>query len=713
MRRVALLAFLTIALVLPLRADRGQSYFTYDDGGTIVRQAEENKDIDVRVNLPVFPGDEVITSRSGRSEIRLSDGNVIALDRGTDVRFRSILDSYDGNASQTVIELRYGHVIVQRTEYGTDFVRLDSENASYVASSEAVYAVDSSNGSDRVSVFDGSVEVRTPQRTSRVRAGEEAKVDQDGPYDVVSQEYSTADEFEQWYLRRAERYSHGSSRYLDRSIAYADYDLASNGSWTYVGSYGTWAWRPRVAAGWRPFFYGEWVLGLGGNLIWTSYEPWGWVPYHYGRWAYDAMYGWVWLPGSGYSPAWVYWMYGPGYIGWAPAGWWDCYRPYYDWSYRPYTRNGWDRYWGVAGPVRPGDIDFRPWTFLDSRHFVGQRVDRGSVPVDVVRDRLRRPDAGGPPVVSASPGRFSRGDMKDPVNAVNNIIRRGSTGPSAGDISSFIRRDPDLSKNIRERLVRSAPPDSPGVSGGLAPIGGGSLAPIGGGSLAPIGGGRLAPIGGGGVAPIGGTGGRISRGEAGQNRGSDRSNTGAAVPSDRGGAVRRGETPSNSGTNRGTVDRGTGSRAWREPGTVRRGQGTAPRDSGSTAPATSPSRRERVQRPEASPAPQTPRQESSTAPPADRDWRGQAIRGGDAPRSAERNPDRMRDVPRQIIDRIGGARVYPSDGGRASAPRGQSAPPRQSAPPPRVQRSSPPPAPASSSHPPATKSSGGQVHREH
>lgn len=702
MRRLALLTLLTIAVAVPLRADRGQSYFTYDDGGTIVRQAEDNRDVDVRVNLPVFPGDEVITSRRGRSEIRLSDGNVIALDRATDLRFRSILDSYDGNASQTVIELRYGHLMVQRTEYGNDYVRLDTDNASYVATSETIYAVDSDRGRDRVTVFDGSVEVRTPQHTSSVRAGEEAKVDQDGVSDLVSQEYSTADEFERWYLRRAERYSHGSSRYLDRSLAYADSDLASNGSWIYVGGFSTWAWRPRVAVGWRPFFDGEWVLGLGGNLIWTSYEPWGWVPYHYGRWAQDSLYGWVWLPGTGYSPAWVYWMYGPGTIGWAPAGWWDCYRPYYDWSYRPYTRYGGDSHWGPTGRIRPGDIDFRPWTFLDSRQFVGQRVDRGSVPVDVVRERLRRTDAGGFTVVSASPGRFTRGEMKDPANAVNNIIRRGSmaNGPSASDITSFIRRDPDLSKGVRERIVRSAPADSSRVSGGLAPVGSGGVAPIGGGSVAPI--------GGGGLSPIGGAGGRVSRGEPGQNRGSGRGNTGSSAPADRG------------GVRRGTVDRGTGSPSGRdsgrESGTVRRGEGAVPRDGGSagskspTAPS-SPTWRERVQRPEASPAPQ-PRQESSSARPADREWRGRAVRGGDTPRPAAAAPDRARDVPRQIIDRIVGARAHPSDGGRASAPPRESAPPRQSAPPPRVERSSPPPA-QSSPPPKRDSSSSGRVHREH
>src|SRR5207253_6763725 len=111
MRKVALISILTLACAVPVFADKGQSYFTYDDGGTILRQADDNREVDARINLPVFPGDEVITSRRGRSEIRLSDGNIVALDRSTDLRFKSILDAYEGEGSQTVAELKYGHVI--------------------------------------------------------------------------------------------------------------------------------------------------------------------------------------------------------------------------------------------------------------------------------------------------------------------------------------------------------------------------------------------------------------------------------------------------------------------------------------------------------------------------------------------------------------------------------------------------------------------------
>src|SRR5438309_7876205 len=145
MRKVALTLLSTLAMAIPLHAERGrdQSYFTYDDGGTIVRQAEDGREVEAHVNLPVYPGDEVITNRRGRSEIRLADGNVIALDRSTDVRFRSILDSYDADGSQTVVDLRYGHIAVQRTDYGREFLRVDTDSATYLATNEAIYAVDS------------------------------------------------------------------------------------------------------------------------------------------------------------------------------------------------------------------------------------------------------------------------------------------------------------------------------------------------------------------------------------------------------------------------------------------------------------------------------------------------------------------------------------------------------------------------------------------
>ncbi|HKD42405.1 MAG TPA: DUF6600 domain-containing protein [Myxococcaceae bacterium] len=96
--------------------------------------------------------------------------------------------------------------------------------------------------------------------------------------------------------------------------------LAPYGEWVYVGSYGR-VWRPSVAVvgpGFRPY-------GPGGYWVYTDYGwsfesdwSWGWAPFHYGRWYLDGGYGWVWVPGTVWAPAWVSWRYGGGYVGWAP-----------------------------------------------------------------------------------------------------------------------------------------------------------------------------------------------------------------------------------------------------------------------------------------------------------------------------------------------------------------------------------------------------------
>jgi hypothetical protein len=94
--------------------------------------------------------------------------------------------------------------------------------------------------------------------------------------------------------------------------------LAPNGEWVTVGSYGR-CWRPtHVVVGWRPYCAGHWEWTDCG-WYWVSDEPWGWACYHYGTWVQDGNYGWVWIPGVEWSPAWVVWRTGGGYVGWSPC----------------------------------------------------------------------------------------------------------------------------------------------------------------------------------------------------------------------------------------------------------------------------------------------------------------------------------------------------------------------------------------------------------
>lgn len=93
--------------------------------------------------------------------------------------------------------------------------------------------------------------------------------------------------------------------------------LGSYGRWFDVSGYG-YCWRPTITTPrWRPYLDGCWMWSSFG-WMWQSNEPFGWIVYHYGRWVNLSRYGWVWVPGSEWAPAWVAWRQSRDYVGWAP-----------------------------------------------------------------------------------------------------------------------------------------------------------------------------------------------------------------------------------------------------------------------------------------------------------------------------------------------------------------------------------------------------------
>ncbi|WP_448951101.1 DUF6600 domain-containing protein [Labrys neptuniae] len=95
--------------------------------------------------------------------------------------------------------------------------------------------------------------------------------------------------------------------------------LSAYGQFIYSERYGN-VWKPSVVpAGWHPYPACHWVYDR--NYGWTYDDPttWGKIIHHYGRWASDGSNGWVWLPGTQWSPAWVIWRSGGDWTGWAPT----------------------------------------------------------------------------------------------------------------------------------------------------------------------------------------------------------------------------------------------------------------------------------------------------------------------------------------------------------------------------------------------------------
>ena len=102
------------------------------------------------------------------------------------------------------------------------------------------------------------------------------------------------------------------------SVTFFYDSLAPYGDWVTVSSYGR-CWRPaHIAATWQPYLDGEWMYTDAG-WTWVSFDPWGGDPYHYGTWISTAEYGWIWIPGTIWAPAWVTWYVTDDAFGWAPV----------------------------------------------------------------------------------------------------------------------------------------------------------------------------------------------------------------------------------------------------------------------------------------------------------------------------------------------------------------------------------------------------------
>ena len=96
--------------------------------------------------------------------------------------------------------------------------------------------------------------------------------------------------------------------------------LAPYGNWVQVPEYGA-AWQPTVEAAnpdWKPYVDGGQWMDSDSGWCWQSDYAWGGTPFHYGGWIDAPTYGWVWVPGQTWAPAWVSWRTANSYVGWAP-----------------------------------------------------------------------------------------------------------------------------------------------------------------------------------------------------------------------------------------------------------------------------------------------------------------------------------------------------------------------------------------------------------
>jgi FecR protein len=441
----------------------GYSYLSYV-GSDVSLVTKGDDDSAARVNAPVMAGDQIATGSSSRAEAILADGNIVRVDSRTELRFDRLARTYESDDERDLLYLSRGAAFVEVRDLATreTAFRLDTDDATLLASGRAVFRVDAGRRGTEVYVASGRVELNGKGGRALLRAGDYAWVSASEDLEI-DQSDPPRDRFTRFVEeRRDRRPSSAAPRYVPPDYA-ADYEtggLDDYGSWVYVPAYDQYCWRPSVLSDWRPYTAGTWRWTPGG-LTWVSYEPWGWLPYHYGTWTFDPEFGWIWLPGSFYSPAWVYWNYTDDYVGWCPIGYYGHYGPAYG-ARRTWFGDSRSIYYPhLSGRVTVTRIDPRGWNYVPTGR-LGGRLDPTR---DVLRgDRVvfRSGDIG---VVSTAPLRIDRGSGGSAHGAVQDAIRRIPVGPAGGaraggagvneGLTALLRREGSLSAAARDELKRT------------------------------------------------------------------------------------------------------------------------------------------------------------------------------------------------------------------------------------------------------------------
>jgi len=338
--------------------------------------------------------------------------------------------SRDSEAERTVIFLAEGTVIFEVTEHSlaSNPTRIDSRAATIYLDSEGLYRLHAlPSGGLRVEVMAGLAEAATSAGGVLVRAETSAEV---GGGEVQRTEPYIAwdDDFAGWVETRRQIAAGDSAQYVDLRYSRQAAQLDSYGSWLYVDSINSWAWQPTVGGGWQPYTAGRWYWTPTGQA-WISYEPWGWLPYHYGSWYFDVGFGWVWSWGRHWGPAWVSWIWWPGYVGWCPYGYYDYwYGGYYPGYYPPY-RPGHPG--GGGGHAQPARRDVMPVPRAAS----GRVGSDAAASADGARPRAASNRVGGK--VEGADGASARPalDLNGTVRLAS-VDRRGWTVVSQDDFNS-------------------------------------------------------------------------------------------------------------------------------------------------------------------------------------------------------------------------------------------------------------------------------------
>ena len=317
-KRISTLFILLVAvlvLTLPGMAAEVESIYGHisfiENQATIIRTDQaEHKAV---VNLPLVPGDTIVTSTEGRCELQFDNGTVIRLDKNSRLRITTVqAPTLTSRWNVTTLHLLQGQMYTLPQTYNQEMFQIITPNAAVKLKSRTAATIRFDADLSTTLFSDaGKFEVlygadsKTLKKV-KVKSGQAYVIDAANTLAISSEKRNL--EFVAWneYVDRHFKKLHYGINKVPPKLDFGSPALrywaekwsSLVGEWIYDELFG-YVWKPadeRFAFSARPFFHADHIR-INGQLLLVPQELWGWVPAHMGTWVW-MKWGWTWIPGD-------------------------------------------------------------------------------------------------------------------------------------------------------------------------------------------------------------------------------------------------------------------------------------------------------------------------------------------------------------------------------------------------------------------------------
>ena len=314
-------------------------YVSLVEGDAFVLQSDADESIRARVNLPITPGDTLITGNEGRCELQFDNGTVMRLDTDSRLKVHVLqAESLTTNWKITSLELLSGRLFSMNNIYNREMFQVATSVAAIKMNKHSTSTISIEEGNTHVAVERGNVGVlygneKKSLRKDLVRAGKRYVIT--GEHKLIPSDMRPGSDFQLWnqYMNTHFKELHRGISKIPKPIykfppgvvKFAEKWSSMFGEWVYNDLFG-YVWKPYDESfqypDKRPFFNADHVR-VKDELYLVPQQPWGWIPAHLGNWVWMKKNGWVWIPGTAFKGG----MYGADWLWNQMSG----YRPYLFW----------------------------------------------------------------------------------------------------------------------------------------------------------------------------------------------------------------------------------------------------------------------------------------------------------------------------------------------------------------------------------------------